>query len=825
VPEVLEQHRPFSRAVIRLRLLAGLIAVAFPVASQATTYYVSQSGDDARKGTSAEQAWRSLKRVNEHVFQPGDQLLFQAGSRLTGQLRPQGSGMLAGDKVMPITVGKYGEGLNPRIDGEGTFLDALLLHNVEFWEVSNLEITNVGTNREPGRTGVRISTDGFGKLRHIRLRNLFVHDVNGDLRKEREGCGIYFESRGGNESHFDDLLIENCHVVRTDRNGICQRGGRTRSLNVVIRGNLLEDIGGDGIKIWGSNGALVERNVVRGGRMRCDDYAAGIWPFDSDDTLIQFNEVSGMKGTKDGQGFDSDYRCRRSVFQYNYSHDNEGGFFLICAPGRSYNEDTVIRYNISQNDGINSARLFHISGAKNTKIYHNTIYIGPKQNLPLVVFNDWDGGNAKDTCFYNNIFYVDGRVTYDLGKSQNTVFESNVFFGSHDQRPTDSRVITNRPALLKPGNGGDGFDSLGGYKPRETDGCLAGRLISDNGGRDFFGNVVSSNEPPCVGAGGYSTAVNVRANFLKLIQRSGVALSPEVKSLPMTNGLACAHFTFASDNQQRVPGLLLKSERSQNRRPVVIALHGTGGNKADQMPLLKKLATAGFIAVAIDGRYHGERTRAGKGAAEYNAAIVRAWSGSGEHPFFYDTVWDVMRLLDYLETRDDVDAKRIGLMGTSKGGIETYLAAAFDERIAVAVPCIGVQSFRWALENHAWPSRIETIQTAFDTIAMNSRVPNPDAAFVSQFYDRIVPGIYGEYDGPAMLTLIAPRPLLVINGDSDARTPLPGLKECTDAAQIAYRSAGAGDKFSVQIQKNTGHKVTPESEQAAIAWFKQWLKP
>ena len=275
---------------------------------------------------------------------------------------------------------------------------------MEFWEISDLEITNLGTNRAPWRTGVRIVTDGFGKMRHIRLRNLFVHDVNGDLRKEREGCGIYFESRGRNESHFDDLLIENCHVVRTDRNGICQRGGRTRSLRVVIRGNLLEDIGGDGIKIWGSNGALVERNIVRGGRMRCDDYAAGIWPFNSDDTLIQFNEVSGMKGTKDGQGFDSDYRCRRSVFQHNYSHDNEGGFFLICAPGRSYNDDTIIRYNISQNDGINSARVFHISGAKNTKIYNNTIYIGPKQNLPLMVFNDWDGGNARDTFFYNNIF-------------------------------------------------------------------------------------------------------------------------------------------------------------------------------------------------------------------------------------------------------------------------------------------------------------------------------------------------------------------------------------------------------------------------------------
>ena len=810
----------------RTKLFLAFFLTLAATESGAATFYVSgDDGDDTRIGTSADQAWKSLERVNTNVFHPGDQLLFKASSRFLGQLRPQGSGMIENDKIVPIVVGKYGEGQRPRIDAEGKFLDALLLRNVEFWEINDLEITNLGTNREPWRTGVRIMTDSFGKMRHIQLRNLFVHDVNGDLRKEREGCGIYFESRGRNESHFDDLLIENCQIVRTDRNGICQRGGRTRSLRVVIRGNLLEDIGGDGIKIWGSNGALVERNVVRGGRMRCDDYAAGIWPFDSDDTLIQFNEVSGLKGTKDGQGFDSDYRCRRSIFQYNYSHDNEGGFFLICAPGRSYNEDTVIRYNISQNDGINSARVFHISGAKNTKIYNNTIYVGPKQNLPLMIFNDWDGGNAKDTFFYNNIFYVDGRVSYNFGKSQNTVFESNVFFGLHDKRPMDSRVITNRPALLMPGSGADGFDSLSGYRIRPTGDCLPGRLVPDNGHRDFFGNVVSSNTAPCVGASEFSSVSETRANFLKLIQRPRIPLSPEITALPVTNGLAYFHFSFGSDNQQRVPGLLLKSEDAPDRRPVVIALHGTGGSKADQLSLLKKLASAGFVAVAIDGRYHGERTKAGRGAAEYNSAIVRAWSGSGEHPFFYDTAWDVIRLLDYLETRDDVDAKRIGLIGISKGGIETYLSAAVDERIAVAVPCIGVQSFRWALENNAWPSRIETIQTAFDTIAINSGEPNPDETFVRKFYDRIVPGIYGEFDGPSMLPLIAPRPLLVINGDSDARTPLPGLKECTDAAQTAYRSADASDKFSIRIQKNTGHNVTAESERMAIEWFARWLKP
>ena len=280
--------------------------------------------------------------------------------------------------------------------------DTLLLRNVEFWDVRDLEITNLGDRREPWRTGVRVVAEDFGTMRHIQLRNLFVHDVNGDLRKSHEGCGIYFETRGQRTpSRFDDLLVEDCHIQRTDRNGICQRNGSgPHSTRVVIRGNLLEDIGGDGIKPWGCDAPLVEYNTVRGGRMRCEDAAAGIWPFDCNNALIQFNEVSGMKGTVDGQGFDSDFQCRGSVFQYNYSHDNEGGFMLVCSPGKSFNDGTIIRYNISRNDGINSARVFHFGGAStNTLVYNNTIYIGPGRDLPLLLFSEWDGAGADGVKF------------------------------------------------------------------------------------------------------------------------------------------------------------------------------------------------------------------------------------------------------------------------------------------------------------------------------------------------------------------------------------------------------------------------------------------
>lgn len=322
-------------------------------------------------------------------------------------------------------------------------------------------------------------------------------------------------------------------------------------------------------------------------------------------------------------------------------------------------------------------------------------------------------------------------------------------------------------------------------------------------------------------------ATDSRTAFLALIDRPKVALAPEQAAPIEQDGLTEIAFSFATEADQRVPGILVKTSKSTGRRPVVIALHGTGGNKESQRALLSDLARDGFVGIAIDGRYHGERTKAGKAAksGEYVDAILRTFRTGKEHPFFFDTAWDVMRLIDYLQTRDDIDPKRIGVIGFSKGGIETYLAAAVDPRIAVAVPCIGVQSFRWATENNSWQSRIGTVQAAFDAAAKDAGIAQPGAEFVRTFYDRVAPGIYGEFDGPAMLPLIAPRPLFAINGDSDPRTPLPGLQECTDAARAAYHAAGADEKFVVKIQPHTGHKVNPDSLDEARAWLARWLKP
>ena len=314
-------------------------------------------------------------------------------------------------------------------------------------------------------------------------------------------------------------------------------------------------------------------------------------------------------------------------------------------------------------------------------------------------------------------------------------------------------------------------------------------------------------------------AESTRSRFLKIIDRPRVPLDPELRPSRALQGLTATHFTFAAESHERVPGIIIRPENAAARLPAVILLHGTGDSKEGMLDLASGLAVRGFLAVAIDGRYHGERTKTG-----YEDAILRAYITGREHPFLYDTVWDVMRLIDYLETRDDVDPKRIGVMGISKGGMESYLAAATDPRIAVAVPCISVQSFRWALDNNAWQARVGTIQPAVEGAARHQRA-TLNAEFVRTFYDRVVPGIYSTFDGPALLPLIAPRPLMVINGDSDSLTPLPGVMLAANSASEAYAKAGAKERFVLKVQRNTGHSVNGDSLRAAIDWFVSWLKP
>ncbi len=323
-----------------------------------------------------------------------------------------------------------------------------------------------------------------------------------------------------------------------------------------------------------------------------------------------------------------------------------------------------------------------------------------------------------------------------------------------------------------------------------------------------------------------NVATSTRADFLQVINRPRVPLSPSAAKLTVENGYSQERVSFVSERDENVPLLILKKGQRRDRQPVIIALHGTGGSKEGMRALLETYADIGFIGVAMDARHHGERAFPIPGLPNsYQSAMLRAYRTGEGHPYLYDTVWDVIRLLDYLSTRPDVDPSRIGLIGNSKGGTEAYLTAAADERIAVVVPLIGVQSFGWSLRHASgWEARTWTLRAATEAAAAESR-ENVNAAFVRKFYDRIAPGLVDKFDGPAILPLIAPRPLLVVNGDSDPRSPLGGVREAVASAERAYVAAGARDKFSFLLEVDAAHEVTPEASETARRWFTRWLSP
>lgn len=444
------------RTKLAIALMTSLIFPA--VALHASTYYVdAQTGNDSNLGTSPSSPWQTLQKVNASRFKAGDRLMFHAGSRWKGQLVLSSSGT----ETAPIMVDRYGKGPMPRIDGEGKVENVLQLFNVEGVEVRRLEITNHG--EQPGvRRAALIAATNVGTLRHVIISDLYIHDVNGTNERKDTG-GILFRTFGDKmPSRFDGLTIERNVIWKVDRSAIAGESNqidRARwfpSLYVVIRDNYVEDVGGDGIVPWATDHALIEHNVVLHCNKRAGSYNAGIWPWSTRDSLFQLNEVAFTHTTRDGEGFDSDYNSKNSTFRYNYSHDNDGGFMLICTPVQRDpeknigNTGTVIEYNISRND---HARIFNLSGADQTTVSRNAIYISEGDDVQVLLTSSWNGW-SNGAVFRNNTFDVAGvgryghevgrkpDGTYDIapgwGAATGIVFTENEFLGRNVDMPSDT---------------------------------------------------------------------------------------------------------------------------------------------------------------------------------------------------------------------------------------------------------------------------------------------------------------------------------------------------------------------------------------------------
>lgn len=486
------------RTVLPAALLL-LAAVRFPAAAQG--YYVdATAGSDSADGRSPATAWRSLEKVSAATFAPGDTIRFRRGAVWNNSsLAPRGSGAPG----RPVVITPYGTGAAPRINTAGRSPYALRLHNQGWWEIDGLEITNLGTPGAVDRYGVWITATDAGTVRGIRLRRLAIHDVNGDPGVKTCG-GIFWEVIGGSTpSSFDSLLVEECDIYDVSPVGIANTSpwatrtlttntNWTPSTNVIVRNNAVRRTVRNGIIIRVSRRPLIEHNVLQ----ECGRDSSGnaLFVFNCDTSIIQYNEgflTRFNAGDEDAGAFDADYRCKGTLIQYNYAHDNEYGGIVVVSDGSgatTFNHGTVVRYNVLKNNQHHAIRTS--GNVTNTTFHNNTIYSGTSIPAIRILYHKSWGGYADNTSYLNNIFQILAQgSTYSLGSSTNNLFDYNLFHGVHPlNEPSDLHKLTADPLFAAPDSAGQGWLSAAGFRLRAGSPAInSGALLAGHPQTDYLG--------------------------------------------------------------------------------------------------------------------------------------------------------------------------------------------------------------------------------------------------------------------------------------------------------------------------------------------------
>lgn len=338
-----------------------------------------------------------------------------------------------------------------------------------------------------------------------------------------------------------------------------------------------------------------------------------------------------------------------------------------------------------------------------------------------------------------------------------------------------------------------------------------------------------------------------RARFRECL--SGPAPSPTpipiVQHKLEFDGLAIEHLQWQLPYGPPTEALLLKPAGATGKLPGIVGLHDHGGNKyfglrkitlmsKDPHPAMirhqtqyyggfawaNELARRGYAVLVHDTFTFGSRrVRLADVPANIRNNQVEAnpeaedeilrynqFAGAHEHLvakslFSAGMTWpgvfvnEDQRALDYLCSRPDVDATRVGCAGLSGGGLRTVMLAGADERIRCACAVGMMTTWRDYLLNkcytHTWMC--------------------------------YVPGLPRELDYPEILGLAAPNPILVLNNRQDALFTLSEMERADRILTDVYKKAGAPERYKGSFYDGP-HKFDREMQQEAFAWFDRWLK-
>lgn len=338
-----------------------------------------------------------------------------------------------------------------------------------------------------------------------------------------------------------------------------------------------------------------------------------------------------------------------------------------------------------------------------------------------------------------------------------------------------------------------------------------------------------------------------RARFRELLAQP----APPAVPVAMTqhqlefDGLHMEHLQWQLPFGPPTEALFLKPAGARGKLPAVLGLHDHGGNKYfgvrkitrmsnDPHPLMiqhqqryyagaawaNELARRGYAVLVHDTFTFGSRRvrladvpanvrnnqvesnpeaddeiqRYNQFAAAHEHLVAKSLFSAGlTWPGVF--VFDDQRALDYLASRPDVDATRLGCCGLSGGGLRTVMLSGADERIRVSC-CAGMM-------------------TTWRDYLLNKCYTHTWMCYV--------PGLARDLDYPEILGLAVPNPVLVLNNRQDQLFTMPEMERADRILTDVYRKAGTPERYKASFYDGP-HKFDREMQAEAFAWFDQWLK-
>jgi dienelactone hydrolase len=303
----------------------------------------------------------------------------------------------------------------------------------------------------------------------------------------------------------------------------------------------------------------------------------------------------------------------------------------------------------------------------------------------------------------------------------------------------------------------------------------------------------------------------LRRQFLEMMGLDPLPPRTDLKATT-TGKVESEHFTVEKVHFQSLPGLyvtgnLYLPHKAKLPAPAVLYVCGHANTVLDKVSYGSKVnyqhhpawfAEHGYVSLVLDTLQLGEIEGIHHGTYRYG---MWWWQTVGYTPAGVEC-WNAMRALDYLETRKEVDPKRLGVTGRSGGGATSWWLAAADDRVQCIVPVAGLAD----LEAHVVHGEAERLRAGVIS-------GHCDCMYFINLY---------RWDFDKVIALCAPRPLLLGNSDVDEIFPVPGYRRPAAKAKHIYALYGAEDRFQLMETKGP-HSDTRELRLGAYRWMNRWL--